>query len=232
MQSYRMSMKIVAVNASPRRKWNTATLVQEAADGAASVGAEVIHFDLYDLERYTGCVSCFGCKRDGNKGVCIHRDGLAPVLDAIRDADGLIIGTPNYLGEVSASFRAMYERLIFQYITYNREAFSCNPRRIPVLMIMTSNASEEMYHQMGYDQVLSRYRQTLDSFIGPTEVMVYGDTLQVQDYSPFDWNMFDPEAKIARHENVFPEVRKGAFEVGSRFAEGIGEGNKTSPDFF
>ena len=61
-------MKIVAINASPRKTWNTATLVKEAADGAASVGAEVTHFNLYDLEKYTGCVSCFACKRGGNKG--------------------------------------------------------------------------------------------------------------------------------------------------------------------
>ena len=38
---------IVAINASPRAKWNTAMLVDEAARGAQEAGAEIIHFDLY-----------------------------------------------------------------------------------------------------------------------------------------------------------------------------------------
>ena len=50
--------KIVAVNASPRTAWNTATLVREAAKGAEEQGAEVEIFDLYKLEPFTGCVSC------------------------------------------------------------------------------------------------------------------------------------------------------------------------------
>ena len=38
--------KIVAINASPRTTWNTATLVREAAKGAESKGAEAVIFDL------------------------------------------------------------------------------------------------------------------------------------------------------------------------------------------
>ena len=211
-------MKMVAINASPRKTWNTATLVKEAADGAASVGAEVTHFDLYDLEKYTGCVSCFACKRGGNKGVCAHRDGLSPVLEAIRRADGLIIGTPNYLGDATASFRALYERLVFQYITYNRDAFCCNDRPIPVLLIMTSNVPEEMYPDVGYDRVLANYKHSLGANIGPTEVMVCGNTLQVKDYSVYDWNYFDPGEKRIRHDTVFPQERRKAFEAGKRIA--------------
>ena len=135
--------KIVAINCSPRTVWNTATLVQEAAKGAEAQGAEVTVIDLYKLERFTGCISCFGCKLPDNLGKCICKDGLAPVLEAIRNTDGLIIGSPNYLGDVTAGFRALYERLIFQALTYKTEVRSYNKKQIPVLMIMTSNASEE-----------------------------------------------------------------------------------------
>lgn len=81
-------------------------------------------------------ISCFGCKREKFKGHCICKDGLTPVLDAIREADGLIIGSPNYLSEMTASFRALYERLIFQNLTYNAETPCCNAHPIPVLFIM------------------------------------------------------------------------------------------------
>ena len=42
-------MKIIAINASPRRTWNTAQLVRAAADGAAENGAETEVFDLYSI---------------------------------------------------------------------------------------------------------------------------------------------------------------------------------------
>ena len=137
--------RIVAVNAGPRRNRNTDTLLKEAMKGAEENGAEVIRFDLFALERYTGCISCFGCKKEKYKGQCIRKDGLTEVLDAIREADGLIIGSPNYLGELTASFRALYERLVFQNLTYNTEVPCCNENPIPTLLIMTSNAPENAY---------------------------------------------------------------------------------------
>ena len=207
-----MSKKIIAVNAGPRKGWNTDTLVTEAAKGAESAGALVEKFDLYRLEKYTGCISCFGCKKEKNKGRCVCRDGLTPVLDAIREADGLIIGSPNYLSELTAAFRALYERLIFQNLTYNMERPCCNERPIPVLLIMTSNAPDDMYQDL-----LQNYQQSLSRFVGPTEVFVSGETLQLKDYSKTDWpwTMFDAEAKQTRHETVFPQECKRAYEMGA-----------------
>ena len=138
------------------------------------------------LEKYTGCISCFGCKREKFKGHCICRDGLTPVLDAIREADGLIIGSPNYCSEMTASFRALYERLIFQNLTYNVENPCCNAHPIPVLFIMTSNAPDTMYTGL-----VENYKNTLTRFVGPAE-------------------------KIQRHETVFPEECKKVFEMGKR----------------
>ena len=211
--------KIIAINASPRTTWNTGSLVREAAKGAASEGAEVKIFDLYKLEKFTGCISCFGCKLPEYKGICICRDGLAPVLEEIRTADGLILGTPNYLGDVSAAFRALYERLIFQSLTYKLEPRSYNDHFIPVLLIMTSNCSEDSYGQIGYDKMLESYRNTLGRMVGPTNIMVCGDTLQVQDYSKYDWTMFDPEAKRVRHEKVFPDELRKAFALGAEMSK-------------
>ena len=208
--------KIVAINCSPRATWNTATLVREAAKGAEKQGAEVEIIDLYKLEKYTGCVSCFGCKLPDNLGKCICKDGLAPVLEAIRNADGLIIGSPNYLGDVTTGFRALFERLIFQSLTYKTEVRSYNQKQIPVLMIMTSNAAEAFYSQIGYDEMLKRYQGSLSTFVGPTKILISSDTLQVKDYSRYNWTMFDPEHKKKRHETVFLEDKKQAFALGER----------------
>ena len=187
-----MAKRIIVVNAGPRHGWNTDTLISEAARGAESTGAATERYDLFRLEKYTGCISCFGCKMEKYRGHCVCRDGLTPVLDAIREADGLIIGSPNYLSELTASFRALYERLIFQNLTYNLETPCCSQRSVPVLLIMTSNAPDTAYLPL-----LRNYQQTLKRFVGPTEILVSGNTMQLKNYDKTDWpwSMFDPEEK-------------------------------------
>jgi len=206
---------IVAVNASPRIHWNTARLIEAAARVAQEAGAatEIIH--LYRLDPFKGCISCFGCKLPESFGKCVVKDGLTDVLDKIRRADGLIIGSPNYLSEMTAGFRALYERLVFQSLTYNKERPNCNVHMIPVLLIHTSNCDESYYDKTGYTAMLEHYKNTLERFVGPTKVMVYGNTLQVDDYSRFDWTVFNPAEKRARHEKVFPLKLNEAYELGA-----------------
>ena len=74
-------MKVMAFNGSPRKTWNTATLLAKALEGAASKGAETKLVHLYDL-KFTGCKSCFACKtKDGpSYGRCGAQDELTPLL--------------------------------------------------------------------------------------------------------------------------------------------------------
>lgn len=206
--------KIIAINAGPRTGWNTDQLIKAAAKGAEEAGAEVEYVDLFKIEKYTGCISCFGCKQTRTYGQCVCRDGLSAVLDKIREADGLIIGSPNYLGNLTASFRALYERLVFQSLTYNKETPCCNEHLIPVLLITTSNCGEAFYDQVGYTSMLEGYKGTLDHYVGPTKVFCCGNTLQVNDYSRYNWTMFDPEDKKKHREETFGDYLERAGEEG------------------
>jgi multimeric flavodoxin WrbA len=82
-----MRMKVMAFNGSPRKNWNTATLLQKTLAGAASYGAETELIHLYDLD-YKGCISCFACKTIGGKsyGRCAVQDDLAPVFSRIEQS--------------------------------------------------------------------------------------------------------------------------------------------------
>jgi len=210
-----MMKHVVAINGSPRTGWNTGKLVREAARGAKEAGATVEVIDLYKLEPFQGCVSCFGCKLPKTFGRCVSKDGLTDVLEKIRQADGLILGSPNYLGNLTAGFRALYERLVFQSLTYNKERPNCNEHMIPVLLITTSNCEENNYEQRGYTAMLESYKQLLERFVGPTKIMIYGNTLQVEDYSKYNWTIFDPVQKKARHDEVFPLKLKEAYDLGA-----------------
>ena len=68
-----MGKRIIAVNAGPRKRWNTDTLINEAVRGAEQEGAEVVRYDLYRLERFTGCISCFGCKKKKQRPLHMQR---------------------------------------------------------------------------------------------------------------------------------------------------------------
>ena len=81
--------------------------------------------------------------------------------------------------------------------------------------MMTSNAPDSMYLRL-----MQNYQQTLSRFVGPTEIFVSGDTLQLKDYGKTDWpwTMFNPEAKQKRHEEVFPEECRKAYRLGADLA--------------
>ena len=87
-------MNVIAFNGSPRKKWNTATLLEKALEGASSKGAETELIHLYDLN-YKGCKSCFACKTKGGKsyGRCAVKDDLTPVFKRVEEADAFIAVT-------------------------------------------------------------------------------------------------------------------------------------------
>jgi multimeric flavodoxin WrbA len=86
-------MKVMAFNGSPRKKWNTATLLEKALEGASSQGAETKLINLYGLN-YTGCISCFKCKKKNGKsyGRCAVKDDLTPLLEGCSGCRGPYLG--------------------------------------------------------------------------------------------------------------------------------------------
>ena len=96
-------MKLIAFNGSPRKKRNTATLLEHACKGAKSEGAKTELIHLYDLD-YKGCTSCFACKRIGGKryGHCAVKDDLLPVFKKVEAADAILVGSPIYYSITTA----------------------------------------------------------------------------------------------------------------------------------
>ncbi len=206
-------MKTVIINASPRKNWNTAQLLQSAEKGAKAAGMETEYIDLYDLT-FSGCRSCLACKiKDGERCKCFWKDDLSPVLDKILDADNVIIGSPIYLGETTASFRALMERLLFCCLSYNGDSPYLQ-KKINTGLIYTMNASAEFYEST----FKPKYQLTESLFKGILngEVRTYAscDTYQVCDYSKFDMAVFDPEKKKAHREKQFPIDLENAYQMG------------------
>lgn len=214
---------VIAINGSPRKTWNTAMLLEHAIKGAESAGAktEIVH--LYDLD-YKGCTSCFACKLKGGKsyGRCAMNDGLTPVLERIRNADTLILGSPVYLGTATGEMRSFLERLVFPYLVYDREHSSLFPKKIPTAFIYTLGADEGRAKEMGFDVPIRLTEMLLGRMFGNSETLQVADTLQFDDYSKYISSAFDPAAKAQRRREVFPQDCQRAFELGVRLAKAAG----------
>ncbi|QDR81701.1 flavodoxin family protein [Sporomusa termitida] len=212
-------MNVLAINGSPRKSWNTATLLNKALAGAAAQGAatELIH--LYDLN-YKGCVSCFACKLKGGKsyGRCAYQDDLTPVLAKIAKADAVFLGSPIYLGNVTGEMRSLMERMAFQYLVYDKNYSSLIEQKKPVGFIYTMNITHDMVHEWGYDLILSTTEKAFARTFGAIESLYVTDTYQFSDYDKYVVTAFDAAAKAKRREEIFPQDCEKAYALGVRFA--------------
>ena len=213
-------MKIYAINGGPRKKNNTATLLQAALDGAASapcseaVETEMIH--LYDLA-YNGCVSCFACKKIGSKsyGHCAVKDDLTAVLEKLAQADGLIFGSPIYFGNITGKLRSFFERLLFPFFVYDKEYSSLAPKRMPTAFIYTMNVSGDEMAQYGYRQNLQGMEMFAGRLFGEPQVLHACNTYQFDDYSKYKCERFSEPEKAAYRDAHFPQELEAARKIGA-----------------
>jgi len=211
-------MKVIAFNGSPRKKWNTATLLNKALDGAAAQGAETELIHLYDLD-FKGCVSCFSCKmKDGKSyGKCAVKDDLTPILAQVEEAGAIILGSPIYLGTVTGEMRSFMERLIFPYLTYTDPPESLFPKKINTGFIYTMNIPEEMKELYGQHFFFNEF--LMGRIFGCMEALFSFDTYQFEDYTKIAADRFNHEQKAQRRRDVFPKDCEKAFDMGARLAK-------------
>lgn len=210
-------MRLIAFNGSPRKKGNTAALLEHACKGAKSEGAQVELIHLYDLD-YKGCISCFACKRIGGKsyGHCAQNDDLTPIFKKIEAADAILVGSPIYYAITTGETRCFLERLMYQYSVYDKERSTLFGKKIRTGFIYTAGAKEEMVKEMGFDRNAQATEMAMARIFGSCESMFVTDTLQFDDYAKYVSTLFDPAAKKKHRDEQFPLDCEKAYELGAR----------------
>ncbi len=112
---------IVCLLGSPRPDGNSAAIAGRFLDAAAKRGASVRTFMLNEL-KYRGCQGCYVCKHHLDR--CVLEDGLTQVLDAVRDADLLVLASPVYYGDITSQLKGFIDRS-FSYLVPD---YMTNPR--------------------------------------------------------------------------------------------------------
>lgn len=216
-------MKVYFINGSPRTQWNTGTVLEKAMEGAKSAGAQTERIDLYPL-KYKGCVSCFACKRIGGKcyGKCAQKDELAPVLEKLSAADGIIFGTPIYFYNITSGMQAFLERFFFPYLLYSNKSISAYPQKIPSGFIYTMNMTAEEMHAAGVDANIKAGQIFAQKILGmQPQVLYVNNTYQFSDYSKYESSKYSETEKAAYRQAQFPIDCQKAFEMGRKIAGGV-----------
>jgi multimeric flavodoxin WrbA len=99
-------MKVTVFNGSPRRGGNTEALLSEAVRPIEQAGHEVRRFDLNE-SKIKPCQDCGGCE---GTGVCVWKDDMTIIADAIRHSERIILASPVFFFALSAQAKAMIDR--------------------------------------------------------------------------------------------------------------------------
>jgi multimeric flavodoxin WrbA len=102
-------MKVIAFNGSSRKEGNTAILLNLVLD---ELKAEGIETEIYSLagKPIQGCIACFKCFEKKNQRCAVDKDIVNECIQKMIEADGILLGSPTYFADVSASMKALIER--------------------------------------------------------------------------------------------------------------------------
>ena len=207
--------KIIIIDGGPRKNFNTASMLEKFAEGASSVGGdiEVKTVRLYGLD-YKGCMSCMACKIKGKaSNVCKFKDALTPVLEEIAQADGLVLGSPIYFGQITGLMQAFLERLAFPWLSYNDYSMTA-PKKMPVVLMETMNGLPDRNNSQGYGPM----EYCIAAALGQPEHVNAYNTYQVKNYDRFELASFSEEAKRKYREEHWAQDLQRAFDAGVEMA--------------
>lgn len=100
-------MKVIGINGSARKDGNTEILMNRVFEELNKSGIETELFSFAG-QIIEPCKACWAC--DGQKN-CVHRkDRFREIFDKLKEADGILLGSPVYSANVSANMQAFLER--------------------------------------------------------------------------------------------------------------------------
>jgi len=129
-------MSTVVIIGSPR-KGNSETIALAMAEGAKENGNAIKTYYLNKMKNVKGCQSCYGCKKTGK---CVVKDDQSEILEALRDADSIILSTPTYFGQPSAQYRMLEDR----FFGFLNGDFSRISHRIKKLQLQSRAVADTM----------------------------------------------------------------------------------------
>ncbi len=150
--------KIVVLNGSPHQQGNTMKLVNHVIRDFENSDVKVKEYQLNRMN-IKGCQGCYACKKDGT---CVLQDDMKAVLGDIKNADGVILATPVYMGQMTAQLKIAVDRF-YSFSKMDFSSFLESNKK--VLLVITQGSP-----------VLSAFGQYFDSVMKVLSVIGFGDS--------------------------------------------------------
>lgn len=123
-----MKMKVILFNGSPNVHGCTYTALHEIEETLQKNGIETEIFQV-GSKSVRGCIGCGKCRE---RGKCIFDDIVNEAIDKIKDADGVIFGSPVYYASANGTMISFLDRLFYaasKYLAYKPGAVVVSARR-------------------------------------------------------------------------------------------------------
>lgn len=104
-------MYAVAINGSPKEKGNTYNALKIVTNELEKEGiaTEIIHIGDKIIR---GCLACGACYRNQNER-CVIDDEVNVVLQKLKAADGIILGSPVYYASIAGTMKTFIDRTFY-----------------------------------------------------------------------------------------------------------------------
>lgn len=105
-------MKVIAINGSPRKEGNTSHALKMVGDELLSSGIE---FEILHIghKLIHGCTACGKCAENRDEKCSLGADGLNQWIQTIKEADGIILGSPVYYSGIAGTMKSFLDRLFY-----------------------------------------------------------------------------------------------------------------------
>lgn len=106
-------MKVVAFNGSPREKGNTYFALKMVGEELEKEGIEleIVHVGNKAIR---GCIGCNGCaKNRDEKCVMSEENFVNEWIQKIKEADGVLLGSPVHFASLGATMKAFLDRAFY-----------------------------------------------------------------------------------------------------------------------
>lgn len=143
-------MRVVAINGSPRPDGNTRRALEFVAE---VLQTQDIVVDWADLGACAPCRGCYACAKARDGRCVLEDDGVNRCVALLREADGLLIGTPVYYAGMSSALKGALDRVF----------------------TLCANSGELLRHKVGAGVVVARRNGAVAAFDQVVHYLTYAE---------------------------------------------------------
>lgn len=131
-------MKALCIIGSPRKDGSTAYIVDKIIAGMKECGIESKRYCLGD----TKINYCLGCKKCYQDGKCVQNDDMDKIIEDLKESDIVIIGTPDYWGDITGQMKVFFDRNTPYANTNNNRISMDNKQRYGISVAVREGKTE------------------------------------------------------------------------------------------